>query len=91
MSNNSQQADDGNIHDNADKVEAEPERKVSFFTILASVFSSFFGVQNQKNRKRDFESGKFWQFFTAGLIFVLLFLLAVWGMVQYMLATTPTG
>ena len=71
---------------------SEPEKQeVTFLTVCFSVFASFFGVQNNKNRKRDFESGKFWHFFTAGLIFVVIFLLIVWGAVQYMLATTPTG
>ena len=65
--------------------------EVSFFTILLSVVSSFFGVQKDKNRRRDFESGKFWHFFVAGLIFVIIFLVTIWGAVQYMLAITPTG
>ena len=41
--------------------------EVTFFTIFKSVFASFFGVQSNANRKRDFESGKFWHFFFAGL------------------------
>ena len=64
-------------------------REVTFFTIAKSVFSSFIGVQNNANRKRDFESGKFWHFFFAGLLFVALFLGMVWLMVNYLIATTP--
>ncbi len=71
--------------------ESIPHRPVTLLTVIASVFASFFGVQKDKNRRRDFESGKFWHFFIAGLIFVLVFLLAVWGAVKYILATTPTG
>ena len=63
--------------------------EVTFFTIVKSVFSSFIGIQNNANRKRDFESGKFWHFFFAGLIFVALFLGMVWLMVNYLIATTP--
>ncbi len=59
--------------------------------IIKSVFAAFFGVQSAKNRERDFASGKFWHFFVAGVIFVLLFMAAVYGAVQYLLATTPTG
>ena len=67
----------------------EPVNKeVTFLTILKSVFSSFFGVQSNANRKRDFESGKFWHFFFAGLIFVLVFLAMIWGAVNYLVATT---
>ena len=64
------------------------EKEVTFFTILKSVFSSFFGVQSNANRKRDFESGKFWHFFFAGLLFVLIFLAMIWGAVNYLIATT---
>jgi hypothetical protein len=64
------------------------DKDVTFFTILKSVFSSFFGVQSNANRKRDFESGKFWHFFFAGLIFVLIFLVIIWGAVNYLIATT---
>jgi hypothetical protein len=71
--------------------QSDPERQVTLLSVIASVFASFFGVQKDKNRRRDFESGKFWHFFIAGLLFVLVFLLAVWGAVQVMLATTPTG
>jgi len=76
---------------NQPPTETESKKDVSFFTIVFSVFASFFGVQKNKNRERDFESGKFWHFFTAGLIFVLVFLSMVWGAVQYLLATTPSG
>ncbi len=64
-----------------------PNDDVTFFTILKSVFSSFFGVQSNANRKRDFESGKFWHFFFAGLIFVMIFLAIIWGAVNYLIAT----
>ena len=61
---------------------------VTFFTILHSVFASFIGVQSNKNRVRDFESGKVWHFVAAGIVFVLVFLLVVWGAVKYLIATT---
>ncbi|NKB63135.1 MAG: DUF2970 domain-containing protein [Gammaproteobacteria bacterium] len=62
-------------------------QNVTFLTILQSVFASFIGIQNNENRKRDFESGKFWHFFLAGIIFVIVFLLMVWFAVQYLIAT----
>lgn len=70
---------------------AELQREVTLLSVIGSVFASFFGIQKDKNRRRDFESGKFWHFFIAGLMFVLVFLLAVWGAVKYIIATTPTG
>ncbi|NKB77009.1 MAG: DUF2970 domain-containing protein [Gammaproteobacteria bacterium] len=66
----------------------ERNQEVSFLTILQSVFASFIGIQNNKNRKRDFESGKFWHFFFAGIIFVIAFLLLVWLAVQYLISTS---
>ncbi len=89
MGDNIKPGEDG-LGDQSDP-EQGPERTVTLLTVMASVFASFFGVQKDKNRRRDFESGKFWHFFAAGLLFVLVFLLAVWGAVKYMLATTPTG
>ena len=89
--NHSKEARSGKRQAEVEQTTREDAPKVTFFTVLASVFASFFGVQSHRNRKRDFESGKFWHFFTAGLIFVLVFLLLVWAAVQYLLATTPTG
>lgn len=66
---------------------ASSRGRVTVLTILGSVAASFFGVQSNANRKRDFESGKFWHFFVAGLLFVLLFLGSVWIAVQYVIAT----
>ncbi len=69
----------------------QPERPVTFLTISCSVFCAFFGVQKDANRRRDFSSGKFWHFLVAGGMFVVLLLLFIWGIVQYLIATTPTG
>jgi len=70
----------------ADKTEG-----VGFINVLKSVFAAFFGVQSNKNRERDFASGKFWHFLVAGILLLLIFMAAVFGAVQYLLATTPTG
>ena len=66
----------------------ETGKKVTLLTILHSVFAAFFGIQSEANRKRDFESGKFWHFFLAGFLFVLGFGLLVWLAVQYLIATS---
>ncbi|WP_424947338.1 DUF2970 domain-containing protein [Candidatus Spongiihabitans sp.] len=63
------------------------KQAVTFFTIIQSVFSSFIGIQNNANRKRDFESGKFWHFFAAGIIFVVIFVVALWLGAKYLIAT----
>lgn len=64
---------------------------VGLFSIIFSVLASFFGVQNEANRKRDFEGGNIWHFIVAGLVLTAVFMLSVWGAVKYMLATTPGG
>lgn len=72
--------------------QSAPEKpSVGPLTIIFSVLASFFGVQNEANRKRDFEGGNIWHFIIAGLVLTLLFMLGVWGAVQYMLTTTPGG
>jgi putative flippase GtrA len=46
------------------------------------------GVQSKKNRERDFTVGKPIHFIIGGLIGTLVFLVAVWLLVQYLLATS---
>lgn len=78
MSTNNQPPEDPN----------SKKQEVTFFTILQSVFCSFIGIQNNVNRKRDFESGKFWHFFAAGIIFVAVFVVTLWLGVKYLIATS---
>ena len=59
--------------------------QVGFFSIMKSALSALIGIQKDKNRVRDFESGKFWHFFLAGLVVVSLFMLTMWLWVQAML------
>ncbi len=75
-------------HNQPPEEPATEKREVTFLTILGSVFASFFGVQSNANRKRDFESGKFWHFFAAGLIFVMVLLTCIWLAVQYLIASS---
>ena len=73
--------------DNADHAEhADKPTTVTFFSLIQSVCAAAFGVQSEANRKRDFESGKFWHFVVAGVIFVAVFIGIVWGAVQFLLA-----
>lgn len=59
---------------------------VTFRSLMQSVCAAFFGVQSEANRKRDFESGKFWHFIAAGIVFVLIFIGVILGVVQWLLA-----
>ena len=60
---------------------------ISPLSLLQSVCAAAFGVQSEANRQRDFESGKFWHFIIAGILFVLAFAGLVWAGVQLLLAT----
>lgn len=60
--------------------------KPGFWAVLMSTFAAAFGVQSQKNQERDFKHGSIWVFIAAGLIFTALFVLAVYSVVQGVLA-----
>ena len=60
-------------------------KKVNSLTILGSALAGLLGVQKKENLERDFQSGKFWHFFVAGIIVTLLFMLVVWLAVQALL------
>ena len=62
--------------------------EVTFISLVQSVCAAAFGVQSEKNRRRDFESGKFWHFVAAGLVFVAVFMALVWAAVKYLVATS---
>jgi hypothetical protein len=49
---------------------------------FAGVFFAFLGVQSEKNRRHDFEQGRFSVFAVAGLILIFVFLSIIYGLVQ---------
>ena len=53
--------------------------------VISSVFAAGLGVQSSKNRERDFKQGNFKVFVITGIIFTLLFIGAVFGVVQMVL------
>lgn len=60
----------------------DEDRKLTFFQVLGSVVSSFFGVQKDATRERDFSRGRARDFILVGILLTVLFVLAVWGVVQ---------
>lgn len=64
--------------------------RISFLSITGSLFAGWFGVQSKANRERDFKYGKFSHFIIGGVIFVILFVLAIVGAVQIVLSTTAS-
>ncbi len=57
----------------------------SFLEVTMSVLAAALGVQNAKNRERDFTRGNPLVFIAAGLIFTVLFVLTLVGVVYLVL------
>lgn len=63
----------------------QEQEKPSMLQVVGSVLSAFFGVQSEKNRRRDFGGGNPFVFIAVGVILTLLFVLVVWSVVQMVL------
>ncbi|MEI7949739.1 MAG: DUF2970 domain-containing protein [Gammaproteobacteria bacterium] len=61
-------------------------KKIPFYKVLLSVIQASIGVQNSKNRERDFTQGKFWPFVVAALLVTAAFVLTVATVVKMVLA-----
>jgi len=59
-----------------------------FLNVMQSVAAAMIGVQSRKNKERDFTHGKPIHFIVGGLVGTALFLLVIWLIVQYLLATS---
>lgn len=66
-------------------------KKLSILQIIGSVFSSFFGVQKDATRERDFRHGRARDFILVGILMTVLFVLAVWGVVQLVVGLAGKG
>ena len=60
-------------------------QKPSTWEVLKSVLASFFGVQSERVRKRDFEHGSPGQFIVIGLVLTLVFILILYALVKTVL------
>ncbi|MGB4248204.1 MAG: DUF2970 domain-containing protein [Pseudohongiellaceae bacterium] len=62
----------------------EPAR-IPFWRMMLSVMQASFGVQNKKNKERDFSSGSITGFVVAALIFTAVFVLVIVSVVRMVL------
>lgn len=69
----------------------EGQRRLNPLHVVASVFAAGLGVQSSKNRERDFKQGRAGTFIAAGLIFTVLFVGAVYTVVQLVLRSAGAG
>ncbi|GAB2882797.1 DUF2970 domain-containing protein [Microbulbifer echini] len=51
--------------------------KPGFFQVILSTLAAAIGVQSNKNREKDFQSGSMAHFVVAGIIFTILFVLTL--------------
>ena len=63
----------------------EQQKEPSFMEVAMSVIAAAFGVQNSRNRERDFSRGNPLVFIAAGIIFTVVFILAIVGVVYLVL------
>ena len=58
---------------------------MEFLRIIKSVMSAMIGVQKKENLVEDFSKSSATPFIIAGIIMTLLFIVAVWAVVQFAL------
>lgn len=61
------------------------QKKSTLLQLIGSVFSAAVGIQNSKNRERDFKHGKASSFVIAGALFAVLFVVTVFSVVHFVL------
>lgn len=59
---------------------------MEYLRVIKSVLSAMIGVQKKKNLKEDFSKSSATPFIIVGIVMTLLFILAVWGVVQFALS-----
>jgi hypothetical protein len=63
----------------------ESQKEPGLFQAIASAIAAAFGVQSARNRQRDFKHGKARNFIIAGVLFTLVFILALVVIVKLVL------
>lgn len=67
------------------------ERKgIGLLNTIQSTIAAACGIQSQANRERDFKHAKPSTFIIAGIIFVIVFILAMYGIVQLVLSVATS-
>jgi len=64
----------------------QKEKKLSITQVFGSVLASFFGVQSNDRRERDFSQGRARDFIIVGVVLTALFILSVWGVVNLVMS-----
>jgi len=72
-------------NESSNQQQANPAAKVPFWKVMFSIMAASFGVQNKKNKERDFSNGSFGGFVAAALIFVFVFIMVLVTIVKLVL------
>lgn len=64
----------------------QKEKNLSITQVFGSVLASFFGVQSNDRRERDFSQGRARDFIIVGVVLTALFILSVWGVVNLVMS-----
>ena len=70
MNQNSEQ---GTQTDDSVEDDNRPSDSLPFWRVMLSVFQAAFGVQNERNKERDFSQGRLLPFIIAALLFTAVF------------------
>jgi hypothetical protein len=68
------------------KTKPDNSKKPSLLSVVKSILAAGIGVQSEKNRQRDFEKGNPLVFIIGGIVFTLLFIIAVASVVGFVLS-----
>lgn len=64
----------------------ESKQRPSLLQVIGSALSAAFGVQSERNRARDFETGSPKTFIIVGVVATILFILTVYTVVRLVLS-----
>ena len=67
-------------------MDTDKEKKLGILQVFGSVIASFVGVQSNEKRERDFSQGRARDFIVVGIVLTLVFIFAVWGVVQLVMS-----
>ena len=64
----------------------ENRKGTGFLNVLKSTMFAASGIQTKTNHERDFEHGKPSTFIVAGIVFMVVFILSIFGVVQLVMS-----
>lgn len=68
--------------------EKEDKKSPGIFSIIGSVLAAMIGIQSDKNRERDFESGNMGSYIFVGIVMVLIFIFTLISIVDSILESS---